>query len=176
MSVPSTLDPHSVQPALGESAALNLNRSLAHPRSLVSFLLTVAVAAMTLSALVPLSSVIIMLVWRGGKRLSLDMFTQLPPAAFEEGGGFGNAIVGTLVIVGIAALISVPSGVLAAIFLAEIGPDSRLANWVRFCAKVLSGFPSILAGVFAYGAVVLGRGRSAWEGSRPSRAASRCRF
>ena len=93
---------------------------------------------------------------RGGQRLSWEAFTRLPPAAFEEGGGFGNAIVGTLVIVGIAAAISVPFGILAAVFLAEIGPESRLARWVRFCAKVLTGFPSILAGVFAYGAVVIG--------------------
>ena len=80
---------------------------------------------------------------------------SLPPAAFEEGGGFGNAIVGTLLMVGIAALISVPSGILAAVFLAEVGPRTRLAQALRFGAKVLSGFPSILAGVFAYGAVVL---------------------
>jgi phosphate transport system permease protein len=113
------------------------------------------VALMTLSALVPLFSVVIMLLYRGGKRLSLAVFTELPPAAFEEGGGFGNAIVGTVVMVGIAALISVPFGILAAVFLAEIGPESRLAQAVRFSAKTLTGFPSILAGVFAYGAVVL---------------------
>ena len=57
--------------------------------------------------------------------------------------------------VGIAALISVPLGIMAAVFLAEVGPRTWLAQAVRFGAKVLSGFPSILAGVFAYGAVVL---------------------
>jgi phosphate transport system permease protein len=71
------------------------------------------------------------------------------------GGGFGNAIAGTLVMVGIAALISVPFGILAAVFLAEVAPQSKLAQVVRMCAKLLTGFPSILAGVFAYGAVVL---------------------
>jgi phosphate transport system permease protein len=71
------------------------------------------------------------------------------------GGGFGNAILGTLVMVGIAALISVPIGILAAAYLADLGPNSKLAEVARFLAKVLTGFPSILAGVFAYAAVVL---------------------
>ena len=67
--------------------------------------------------------------------------------------------------VAIAALISVPFGILAAVFLAEIGPQTKLASVVRFGAKVLSGFPSILAGVFAYGAVVLVTGGfTAWAG------------
>ena len=71
------------------------------------------------------------------------------------GGGFGNAIVGTLVMVGIGALLSIPVGILAAVFLAELGPNSRLAQAARFAAKMLTGLPSILAGVFAYAAVVL---------------------
>ena len=72
----------------------------------------------------------------------------------EEGGGFGNAIVGTLIMVGLAGLISIPFGILAAVFLAETGPETRLAQVVRFGAKMLSGFPSILAGVLAYGVLV----------------------
>ena len=55
------------------------------------------------------------------------MFTELPPAGFEEGGGFGNAIVGTLVTVGIGALISIPIGILRGMFLAELEPDSKVA-------------------------------------------------
>src|ERR671930_319057 len=57
--------------------------------------------------------------------------------------------------VGIAAVLSVPFGMLAAVFLAELGPESTTAMAVRFCAKTLTGLPSILAGVFAYAAVVL---------------------
>ena len=110
---------------------------------------------MTLLALVPLFSVVWMLLWRGGKKLSLALFTQLPPAPLEQGGGFGNAIVGTLIIVVLAALISVPLGILSAVFMAQAPDGNRLASAVRFSAKVLTGFPSILAGVFAYGAVVL---------------------
>ncbi|MGO8691497.1 MAG: phosphate ABC transporter permease PstA [Thermoguttaceae bacterium] len=132
-----------------------LQRSLRRPRTVVSVLLTTATVLLTLLALVPLFSVVCMLLVRGIEKLSLAAFTSLPPAAMEQGGGFGNAILGTLIMVGIAALISVPLGIVAAIFLAEIGPRTWLAQAVRFGAKVLSGFPSILAGVFAYGAVVM---------------------
>jgi phosphate transport system permease protein len=134
-----------------------LERSLRRPRTLVDFLLTGLVTAMTLLSLVPLLSVVIMLAWRGGRRLSLALFTQLPPAALEPGGGFGNAIVGTLIIVAIAVLGTVPLGVLTAIYLAQ-ARRSPMAEAVRFSAKVLTGFPSILAGVFAYGAIVLTTG------------------
>jgi phosphate transport system permease protein len=99
-----------------------------------------------------------MLLWRGGQKLSLALFTQLPPAPLELGGGFGNAIIGTLLIVGIATLITVPLGVLTGVFLSQAPGDSQLASGVRLSAKVLTGFPSILAGVFAYGAIVLATG------------------
>ena len=132
-----------------------LEKSLRRPRSAFSFFMSALVGLLTMMALVPLFSVVIMLVVRGGAKLSLSVLTELPPAAFELGGGFGNAIVGTVEMVGIAALISVPFGILAAVFLSEVAPESRLANVVRLCAKLLTGFPSILAGVFAYGAVVL---------------------
>src|SRR5262249_7590160 len=106
-------------------------------------------------ASIPLFSVLYMLIVRGGSRLSWEALTALPPAGFDEGGGFGNAIVGTLSMVGIAGAINVPVGIPCAGFLAELGPDSKLATAVRFAAKTLTGFPSILAGVFAYASVVL---------------------
>jgi phosphate transport system permease protein len=74
------------------------------------------------------------------------------------GGGFGNAIVGTLVTVGIGGLLAIPLGVLAAVYLAELGPRSRLSQVARFATKTLTGMPSILAGVFAYAVVVLATG------------------
>jgi len=132
-----------------------LEKSLRRPRTLIDLLLSGLVAIMTLLALIPLFSVVWMLAWHGGQKLALSVFTQLPPAPLEEGGGFGNAILGTLVMVALAALISIPFGILSAVFLAETGPQSRLASAVRFAAKVMTGFPSILAGVFAYGALVL---------------------
>ena len=135
------------------------------PRALKSIILSAITITAAVTACVPLFSVLIMLIYRGGKRLSLEIFYALPPTAFEMGGGFGNAILGTLFMVGIASLISVPFGVLAAIYLAELGPYSKVSQIARFCAKTMTGLPSILAGVFAYAAVVLAMGSySAWAG------------
>ena len=134
---------------------LQLERSLRQPRTLLNALMSGLTTVLTLTALFPLFSVLYLLAVRGGKQLGLAVFTELPPAAMTAGGGFGNAIVGTLVIVSIAAAISVPFGIVAAVFLAEFGPTSRTALVVRFAAKVLTGLPSILAGVFAFAAVVM---------------------
>jgi len=133
----------------------DLAYSLRRPRALFSWAMSVMTGVMTFAALVPLFSVLYLLITRGGKTLGLAPLRELPPAALAPGGGFGNAIVGTVVMVGIAALISVPFGILAAIFTSEFGPDTRTAQAVDFCAKVLTGLPSILAGVFAYAAVVV---------------------
>jgi phosphate transport system permease protein len=137
---------------------MELEKSLRRPRTLLDVLLSTLVTAMTGLALIPLFSVVLMLFWRGGRKLSLAALTQLPPAPMEAGGGFGNAIVGTIVMVGLAGLITVPAGILIAVFLADARPENRVAQMVRFAAKLLTGFPSILAGVFAYGAVVLATG------------------
>lgn len=142
-----------------------LQKSLRRPRSMFSFGMNVVVTGLTFIALVPLFSVVYMLVAKGLHAFSMSVFTSLPPSAGEIGGGFGNAIIGTLIMVGIATLISVPFGIMAAIYLAEVGPGTRLAQFVRFSAKILSGFPSVLAGVVAYGAIVmLTGGFSAWAG------------
>lgn len=139
------------------AAAPSLQRKF-ESRALRSIILTSITWISALLASVPLFSVLYMLVTRGGARLNLEIFTELPPAGFEMGGGFGNALVGTFVMVGIAALIAIPVGIMAAIFLAELGPNSKLANAARFAAKTLTGLPSILAGVFAYAMVVLTTG------------------
>ena len=135
-----------------------LDRSLRRPRTLFSIAMSGLVTLMTTLALIPLFSVVLMLLWRGGRKLSLAVFTQLPPAPLEQGGGFGNALEGTLIIVALSMMISVPVGILSAVYLAESDAGNRFANLVRFTAKTLTGFPSILAGVFAYSAVVLATG------------------
>src|SRR4051812_39951240 len=111
----ATADAMPPAPEVNPFAGVNfsdLERSLQRPRTLINAGLDVLVTGMTLLALVPLFSVVWMLFWRGGKKLSVAVFTQLPPAPLEAGGGFGNAIVGTLVMVGVAALITVPVGIL----------------------------------------------------------------
>ncbi|MGD0674088.1 MAG: phosphate ABC transporter permease PstA [Polyangiaceae bacterium] len=155
-------NPHSafaLAPAIGRVDLEKLERSLRRPRTLLSLCLSVLCSAFALVAAVPLLSVLFMLVWRGGARLSFRLFTELPPAAGTLGGGIGNAIVGTLLVVFVGALISIPIGVLNGVYLGEINPGGRSATVVRFCAKLLSGLPSILAGVFAYATVVLLTGR-----------------
>jgi phosphate transport system permease protein len=135
-----------------------LETSLRSPRTLASAALSFIAIGAAVFACVPLFSVLAMLIYRGGARLSYEALTSTPPAALAAGGGFGNAILGTVVMVGIATLIAVPSGILAASYLALIGPETRTAAAVRFAAKVLTGLPSVLAGVFAYAAVVLTTG------------------
>lgn len=107
-----------------------------------------------LVALVPLASVLWLVISRGAAGLSFDFWTKLPAPVGESGGGVGNAIFGTLYIVGIASLIGVPLGVGAGVYLAEKG-DGPFGDVVRFTAEVLSGVPSIVVGLVAYGLVVL---------------------
>lgn len=134
-------------------------------RAIKNALLTGLVWGIAILASIPLFSVIYMLVIQGGARLDIEALTALPPAGFEMGGGFGNAIVGTLTMVGIASAISIPLGIMAALYLAILEPQSKIASVSRFLAKVLTGFPSILAGVFIYAVLVITMGTySAWAG------------
>jgi phosphate transport system permease protein len=132
-----------------------LERSLRQPRVLFSFVMSVLTGTATIAAMFPLFSVLYMLLEKGGAGLTLSVLTQLPPPAMMPGGGVGNAIAGTILIVLIGTALSLPIGVLAAVYTAELGPDTRVAQVVDFAAKVLTGLPSILAGVFAFAAVVV---------------------
>lgn len=104
--------------------------------------------------LLPLVAILIYIGIRGFRRLNLTLFTQLPPPPGLEQGGVANAIVGTAIVVGLATVISVPLGILAGIYLSEFGATHRATRWIRLATNVLSGVPSILAGVFAYGLLV----------------------
>jgi phosphate transport system permease protein len=132
----------------------SLTRAATSQRTLFNTVMTVVAFICGVLALVPLLAVLSYVIIQGFSSLSPSIFFELPPKALQQGGGFGNAILGTLLMVGIAALISIPFGVLAAIYITEFS-SARLARWVRFAANVLSGVPSIIAGVFAYGIVVL---------------------
>jgi phosphate transport system permease protein len=98
-----------------------------------------------------LSGVII----KGLGALNLSFFTQLPTPPGMSGGGLANAILGTLAMTVAATLLSVPLGLLAGIYLAEFGQESRVADQSRFSSNVLMGIPSIIVGVFAYTLVVI---------------------
>ena len=120
--------------------------------------MTILAGACLLIALIPLFAVLIYVISQGASRLSLDLFTKLPPPPGLKGGGLGNAILGTVITVGIATLISVPFGVLAAVYLSEFS-KGKMAYWIRFATNVLSGVPSIIAVIFAYGLIVAVTGK-----------------
>jgi phosphate transport system permease protein len=103
---------------------------------------------------------------RGAGALSGSFLTELPTPPGMEGGGLGNAILGTLVITLLATVIGTPVGLLAGIYLAEFGTTSRLATAVRFTTNLLMGTPSIIIGIFVYALVVLRTGHfSGWAGA-----------
>lgn len=86
--------------------------------------------------------------------LNLDFFTQLPKPVGEEGGGMANAIVGSLVLIALGSVIGIPVGILAGIYVSEYS-GSIISTIVKFTTDVLSGIPSIIIGIFAYGIIVL---------------------
>jgi phosphate transport system permease protein len=105
-------------------------------------------------AIVPLVLIFFYTVNRGASYLNLDFFIQMPKPVGETGGGMANAIVGTLVLVATGSAIGLPVGIFTGIYLAEFG-NNKFAYFVRFMTDVLSGIPSIVAGVVAYGLVVV---------------------
>lgn len=89
----------------------------------------------------------------GIKSLSLDFLVNTPKPAGQPGGGIANAIVGTLVLISIASVIGLPIGIMAGIYLAEFSAN-KFGNVVRFLIDTLTGVPSIIVGVFAWGVLV----------------------
>ena len=110
----------------------------------------------TLISVLPLFLVVIYVMYKGGSQLNLTLITKLPepPGSGIYAGGIGNAILGTFIISGIAALISIPIGVGGGIYLAEYSIGGSFSSFIRFGTNVLSGVPSIIAGVFIYGTIV----------------------
>ena len=117
-------------------------------------------------------SCVVLLVWimgyvfiQGISGINVAFFTELPTPVGVEGGGMANAIVGSIIVVGMASLMAVPVGIAAAIYLSEYG-RGVFASVVRFVSDVLAGVPAIVAGIVAYALVVAPMGRfSALSGS-----------
>jgi phosphate transport system permease protein len=117
-----------------------------------------------LFAVVPLVWVLWEVVRVGAAHISLEFLTSLPAPPTVGGGGWANAIVGSVVVVGIAALIGVPVGVGTGVYMSEYG-DNLLGRSARFLSEVMAGLPSIVAGIVAYGIIVVTMGRfSAFSG------------
>lgn len=106
------------------------------------------------TAIAFLGWILIVVLERGFAALSWDFFTKLPTPPGMTGGGLANAMLGTLLLTAVATLMGVPLGLCAGVYLAEYGRDSKLAQAVRFSANILMGLPSIIIGVFVFGAVV----------------------
>jgi phosphate transport system permease protein len=126
--------------------------------------------AATLIALVPLVLIIYYLIYKGFSSWSSSFFTSDPNGNFfGNPGGIRSAILGTLEIVGLATLISVPIGIGVALYLTEYGKQSWIANVVRYFVDVMTGVPSIVFGLFIYIVLVLakvgGSGFAGWKGS-----------
>jgi phosphate transport system permease protein len=106
------------------------------------------------AALLPLLLVLFHVAQSGLGALNWEFFSHMPRPVGEPGGGMKPAILGSLMLVGIAAVIGLPVGILGGVYLAEY-PTHRLGNWIRFAADVLSGTPSIVLGVVAYTLLVV---------------------
>ncbi len=100
-------------------------------------------------AMLPLAAVLWEVVSRGAPALNATFFTASQSGVLGEGGGIYHAIMGTLIVTLIATVISVPVGVMAAIYLVEYGKNNRLSRLLTFLVDVMTGIPSIVAGLFA---------------------------
>jgi phosphate transport system permease protein len=123
-------------------------------RKILSSVFVAFCAASVLAALIPLGFVLFFVVGQGISSVNVNFFTQMPKPVGEPGGGMANAIAGTLMLSGLAAMMAVPIGVVSGIYMAEYA-GTTFASIVRFAADTLNGVPSIVIGVFAYGVAVL---------------------
>jgi len=147
----------AAQAIANEEVAAEITQPLPMGRELFSKGLTVLALVLSAIALLPLLSILLKIVIEGVPHLKWEVLTSLPAPVGMEGvpNGFANAILGTFLMVGIGSVLSIPIGVLAAIYLSEFGKKTAIANTVRFVVTILSGVPSIVVGVFAYGVIVL---------------------
>ncbi|HLE31764.1 MAG TPA: phosphate ABC transporter permease PstA [Bacteroidota bacterium] len=107
-----------------------------------------------LIALIPLVLIFVYTISKGAGYLNLEFFVEMPKPVGESGGGMANAIAGTMVLVSLGSAIGLPIGIITGIYLAEFG-NNKFGFMVRFMTDVLSGVPSIVAGVVAYTLVVI---------------------
>jgi phosphate transport system permease protein len=122
-------------------------------RRVASHVMTGLTVVAAILALLPLFAIFADLILRGASSLNWDFFVKNPAAAGDTGGGVANAIVGTLIIVGVGSAIGLPVGIGAGVYLAEYG-GGRFGTVVRFLADVLTGTPSVIVGIFVWMFVV----------------------
>jgi phosphate transport system permease protein len=123
-------------------------------RKTLSSLFVAFCAASVMLALIPLALILFFVVSQGIRALNLEFFLSMPRPVGEAGGGMGNAIVGTLILVVLGSMFAIPIGILSGVYMSEYA-GSRFASAIRFAADTLNGVPSIVIGVFVYGIAVL---------------------
>jgi phosphate transport system permease protein len=123
-------------------------------RKLTNRFFTALLALAALLAIIPLFSVFAYVVQQGYSAVNLHFFTQLPAPVGELGGGMGNAVLGTLILVGLAASVGVPVGISCGVYLSEYG-SGKIAASLRFTIDMLASVPSIIIGLFAYALIVI---------------------
>ncbi len=150
----------------GNNQLVLTKEAMAPSRYILGKALTILTMVFTAFVLIPLIAVVVNVSSRGINQLKWPTtFTELPPPPGLTEGGFGHAIIGSLLTLGVAIAIAVPFGVIAAVYLAEFGKGTRIAYLVKFSANVLTGVPAILMGLFAYSVVVIPTGNfSAFSG------------
>ncbi|MEN9589307.1 MAG: phosphate transporter permease PstA [Pseudomonadota bacterium] len=143
-----------------------MNTNLYRRRKFVNKLgLFASMLAMVLGLFV-LLWILFILFKNGFAGLSLAIFTESTPAPGTPGGGLANAIVGSLMMVGVSVLISTPIGIFAGVYLAEFGDDNKLASVTRFVTDIMLSAPSIVLGLFVYAVLVAQvKHFSGWAGS-----------
>jgi len=136
------------------------SRALEGSRRATDRMATLAVTSTFAIAMVPLASLLVTVIRKGSDRFDTGFFTESLRNVVGEGGGAVHAIVGTVIITGLATFMAVPIGILTAVYLREYGAGRRLAAAVTFFVDVMTGIPSIVAGLFAYAlfALFLGPG------------------
>ena len=131
-----------------------VSKTHASRRKLKSAIMLVLCFIAAFVAILPLLYIFFYTTMQGASSLNLAFFTELPKPVGETGGGMANAIVGTFILVGLGSAIGIPVGLMAGIYVNEYS-KSVIANIVKFVTDVLSGIPSIIIGIFAYGVVVI---------------------
>ena len=140
----------SIQSETDESLATELCSPLPTERVIFTYAMNAIAFGLTGLALIPLLSILWEIFVRGISGLKSDMFVK---AVIDN--GFGNAILGTIIMVLIGGILSIPTGIMTGIFLAEFSQTNPITGLVRFISSILTGVPSIVVGVFAYGVIVL---------------------
>jgi phosphate transport system permease protein len=134
-------------------------------RKVKNHLMIFMIGVFTLIAVLPLLSILWYVVREGWPALSWDFFTQLPKPVGEVGGGVGNAMLGSLVMVTLASIFGIPIGIISGVYLSEFG-RGKIAGLLGFSCDLLISVPSIIVGLFAYTFVVVPMGTfSAYAGA-----------